>query len=74
MVGLIKRYDLSRAHECKRIVVNRKLKQLCRDKEVRFVEYEPLRSRVHRDGLHLNFMGQNELGQKVFPLVKTFLV
>jgi lysophospholipase L1-like esterase len=74
IVGLVKRYDLDRAHECKRIVVNAKLKKLCRDKEVRFVEYEPGRSRVHRDGLHLNFMGQNELGQKVFPFVKGFLV
>ena len=74
MVGLVKRYDLSQTYESKRIVVNTKLKALCRDSGVKFVEYEPERSRVHRDGLHLNFRGQNELGRMIFPFVRNFLV
>ena len=74
IVGLVKRYDLSQTYESKRIVVNSKLKALCRDSGVKFVEYEPERSRVHRDGLHLNFRGQNELGRMIFPCVSNFLV
>ena len=74
IVGLVKRYDLDQIYESKRIVVNSKLKALCRDKGVKFAEYEPDRSRVHRDGLHLNFRGQNELGVKIFPFVRDFLV
>ena len=74
MIGLIKRYDVGHVYESKRIVVNGKLRALCESKEVRFVEYEPERSRVHRDGLHLNFRGQNELGRKIFAATKPFLV
>ena len=74
MVGLVKRYDLSQTYESKRIVMNSKLKALCGESGVQFVEYEPERSRVHRDGLHLNFRGQNELGRKIFPFVRHFLV
>ena len=66
IVGLIKRYDLGSSFESKRIVVNKLLRELCRNKGVAFLEYEPDRSRVHRDGLHLNFRGQNELGQMIF--------
>lgn len=74
IVGLIRRYDAGSSFESKRIVVNAKLKELCRVRQVKFVEYEPERSRVHRDGLHLNFWGQNELGKRVFDVLKPFLV
>lgn len=74
IVGLVKRYDSGKAYESKRILVNSKLKALCRDRHVKFIEYEPERSRLHRDRLHLNFRGQNELGQKVFACIKSFLV
>ena len=73
IVGLVKRYDLEREYECKRIVVNARLKQMCKDKQVSYLEYEPERSRLHRDGLHMNFRGQDELGRRVFPFVKNFL-
>ena len=75
IVGLVKRYDLGSSFERKRIVVNKSLKKMCRSKDVSFVEYEPERSRVHSDGLHLNFKGQIELGQAIFTeLKKHFLV
>ena len=74
MIGLIKRYDVGHEYESKRIVVNGKLRELCESKDVKFVEYEPERSRVHRDGLHLNFRGQNELGRRIFSVTKPFLV
>ena len=74
MVGLVKRYDLNQTYECKRIVVNAKLKALCRTKGAKFIEYEPERSRVHSDGLHLNFRGQIELGLRIYPFAINFLV
>lgn len=74
IVGLIKRYDVGPEYESKRIVVNGKIKALCENRQVRFVEYEPERSRVHSDGLHLNFRGQNELARKVFAFSRPFLV
>lgn len=73
VVGLVKRYDLGRQYECKRIVVNARLKGLCKERGVSFLEYEPERSRVHKDGLHLNYRGQWEMGRKVFGEVKSFL-
>lgn len=66
VVGLIKRYDLGSSFERKRIVANSKLKGICRELGVGFIEYEPERSRVHSDGLHLNFRGQHELGKAIY--------
>lgn len=74
IVGLVKRYDTGRNYGCKRILVNSKLKAMCREKGVKYVEYEPERSRVHRDGIHLNFRGQYELRNKLSPFVNAFLV
>ena len=71
VVGLVKRYDLGPSFERKRIDINSSLKSMCKVKGVEFVEYEPERSRVHGDGLHLNFRGQNELGRMVFGKLKS---
>lgn len=72
VAGLVRRFDLGREYECKRIVVNARLKRLCVERDVGFVEYEPERSRVHKDGLHLNHRGQYEFGRKVFVEVRRF--
>ena len=74
VVGFVKRYDLPWLYESKRIAMNVNLKRMCREKQVSFVEYEPDRCMVHRDGLHLNFRGQIELGGKLFPHLKSFLL
>ena len=75
VVGVVKRYDLGPMYERKRIDVNRFLKGICRESNVGFLEYQPERSRVHADGLHLNFRGQNELARGVFAHLKnSFLV
>ncbi len=71
VVGLVKRYDLGPSFERKRNDINSSLKSMCKVKGVEFVEYEPERSRVHGDGLHLNFRGQNELGRMVFGKLKS---
>jgi hypothetical protein len=65
IVGLVKRYDLGSLFECKRILVNKVVKNKCSDSGVKFLEYEPERSRLHKDGLHLNWRGQYELGRAI---------
>lgn len=74
VLGLMKRYDLPSMYESKRILINMELKKICAALEVDYLEYEPERSRVHGDGLHLNWVGQNELGRVIFQSVKSFLV
>ena len=65
VVGLVKRYDLGPSYESKRILLNMKIKSRCKDAGVKFLEYEPERSRLHKDGLHLNWRGQYELGKAI---------
>jgi len=74
MVGFVKRYDLGRVYEGKRISMNARLRKLCEEKQVSFVEYEPGRGKMHPDGLHLNYRGQHELGKKLFSFIRTFLL
>ena len=78
IVGIPKRYDLGRGSyyeriERKRLLVNMKLKKICAEKGITYLQYEPERSRVHGDGLHFNSWGQNELGQAIFGKIKSFL-
>lgn len=73
MVGLIKRYDLGSVYESKRIVLNCKLRAKCRERGISYLEYEPERSRLHSDGLHLNPTGQEELGLAILMKCRSFL-
>ena len=73
VVGLVKRYGVDVKYERMRMDLNVRLRKMCTEKGIKFVEYEPRRDRVHSDGLHLNTRGQNELGQKLFQLCKNFL-
>ena len=61
-------------YECKRIVLNMKLRALCQRKGVEFLEYEPKRDRLARDQLHLNACGQDELGSMIFKHCINFLL
>lgn len=74
VVGLMRRFDLGHEYDSKRIFINMKLKEKCDGLAVMYVEYEPERSRLHADGLHLNTLGQNELGKALFSSLKYFLV
>ena len=74
VVGLTKRYDLGQSYERKRILINMRLRNTCKSRNVEYIEYEPERSRVHTDGLHLNHRGQFELGQQIFKRCIDFLV
>lgn len=75
VVGLTKRYDLGPKYEDKRITINYRLKRECKPDKMNFtfMEYEPDRRSVHEDGLHLNSIGQNELGRKMYSKCVDFL-
>lgn len=74
IVGIPRRVDLSRFHNSRRIGVNKSLKEMCGAMNVEFIEYEPMDNKLARDGLHLNHLGQDELGRKLFQHCKRFLV
>ena len=74
VVGIPRRYDLSEYQNSRRIGVNLQLKKLCNEHDVEFIEYEPHRSRIARDGLHFNHIGQDELAKAIFDHCKIFLV
>ena len=74
VVGIPRRVDLSRFHNSRRIGVNMSLKEMCGAMNVEFIDYEPVDNRLARDGLHLNHLGQDELGRKIFQHCKRFLV
>src|ERR1051325_8568715 len=74
IVGIPRRLDLSTVHNSRRIGVNKRLKELCEAMNVEFIDYEPLDNRLARDGLHLNHLGQDDLGRKIFKHCKRFLM
>ena len=74
MIGIPTRYDIDNTVSSRRINMNIRLQKLCEETGVKFLEYECYRSRVGRDGLHLNERGQEELAMKVFTHCKHFLV
>ena len=74
LMGLLRRYDLDWRYEEKRGRLNRELEKLCQELQVRFVvDYEVGRSRMARDGLHLNARGRRELGGILFKEIVPFL-
>ena len=73
MVGIPSRYDLNSVDNSRRIGINEGLKLKCEASGVGYLEYECGRSRLARDGLHLNNLGQDELARKIFAHCKGFL-
>jgi len=73
VVGILRRTDLSDFHNSRRIGVNIELKQWCVEMKVEFIDYQPANSRLARDGLHLNHLGQDELGRIIFQHCRPFL-
>ena len=74
VVGIPRRIDLNQFHNSRRVGVNTRLKEMCEALNVEFIEYEPIDSWLARDGLHLNHLGQNELGYKIYQHCERFLV
>ena len=73
VVGIVKRFDLKSSFECKRIVINMRLKEMCKKRNMRFLGYDPERRQLGSDMLHLNEDGQNELASKIFGHCLSFL-
>lgn len=74
VIGIPKRFDLSDYQNSRRIGANLELERMCSESEVGFIEYEPYRSRLAKDGLHFNQVGQDELARKIFEHCTSFLV
>src|SRR2546426_1525172 len=74
VVGIPRRANLDNFDNSRRIGVNSELKEMCATLNVEFLEYEPSNNRLARDGLHLNDLGQNELGLKIYQHCGRFLV
>ena len=74
VVGIPRRGDLDSFCNSRRLGVNNRLKEMCKGSNVEFLDYEPRDSWLARDGLHLNHLGQNELGFKIYQHCKSFLL
>lgn len=74
VIGIPRRDDLSSYQNSRRIGVNMRLEELCNEQDIEFVGYEPASSRLAKDGLHFNHLGQDELARKIFNHCKTFLM
>lgn len=73
VVGIPKRYDLSWFQECRRLGVNVRLEQMCRESGVQFLPCEVERSKMWRDGVHFSDVGQDEFARKLFRHCVRFL-
>lgn len=74
VVGVVRRYDVENFVDSRRFGVNERLRKKCLEKGVEYLSYEPERSRVARDGLHLNELGQHELAKNIFKHCVGFLL
>ena len=73
VAGIPKRFDLDRYAESRRIVVNMKVKAMCDKAKLEYVEFEPSKNQVLRDGLHLNTNGLHSFGSLIFKALVPFL-
>lgn len=74
VVGIPKRLDLSGYQNSRRIGTNLQLAKMCKELDIEFITYEPYPSRIAKDGLHLNHLGQDELARTIFEHCRSFLV
>jgi hypothetical protein len=73
MIGIPARSDLDEFCNSRRIGINERLKLKCKTIGVEYLDYECVRSRLTRDGLHMNNLGQDELARRIFTHCKGFL-
>ena len=73
IVGIPKRYDVDNIVESRRLGVNPRLAEMCRENGVEFLACEVERSRMWRDGVHFNDLGQDEFARKLFTHCIRFL-
>ena len=73
VVGIPRRYDLSTYQESRRYSVNVRLERMCRESGVEFLPCELEQSRMWRDRVHFNDIGQDEVARKIFNHCVGFL-
>lgn len=74
VIGIPRRFDLTAYQNSRRIGVNLGVENLCKELGIEFILHEPYRSRLAKDGLHFNNIGQDELARKIFGHCLSFLV
>jgi len=72
-MGIPRRYDIGLEYESRRYNANLKLEKMCKKEGVEFLLLETARSRLARDGLHFNNLGQEEMAQAIFKHCRGFL-
>lgn len=73
LMGIPRRYDIGLEYESRRYNANLKLEKMCKKEGVEFLLFETARSRLARDGLHFNNLGQEEMAQAIFKHCRGFL-
>ena len=71
IVNILSRVDVGEFHNSRRIGVNLRLAEKCISKQVEFVEVHiDTKCHLSQDGLHLNMIGQDFVGRKIFEHCK----
>ena len=73
MVGIMKRFDSAETEERKRSLVNMKLREMCQEKKVEFLNFDLQPSMTERDGIHLSCKGRNYVGHEIMKYCLNFL-
>lgn len=74
IMGILPRQDISDALESKRMDINRQLKSMCNQEEVKYweVDFNPWKGGfLGRDGLHLNARGADVVARQIFRMMKS---
>ena len=73
VVGILRRFDTTETVERKRSLVNMRLRELCKAKQVEFINLDVQPSMLESDGVHLNLKGREFVGRKFMKHCLYFL-
>lgn len=66
MVGILRRRDLVGLNDSRRIGINLRLAELCKENNFGYIYKELQDRQLGRDGLHLNWKGQDAVAREIF--------
>jgi hypothetical protein len=73
IVGILRRKDVGKYIDSKRMGINLRLKKLCDENGIGFIERDVVSDHLGRDGLHLNAVGQEEVGRAIIKHCSQYL-
>ena len=73
LVGILRRKDVSSYMDSKRIGINLRLREMCKQNGIEYVHKDIVSEHLGRDGLHLSTSGQDEVARTIFRHCKHFL-